>query len=200
MTDLTPCITDALPLLGAYSTDELIFWTEAELWGWMDDAAQRLARSALVCVERTATSTDDGVAQLPARHLATLQADVLGFVLRPASVLELEALDAGWPTAVGWGPWRYTQDGKTITLHPGRTEDGGVFAVNLVAAMSPDTVAPGNPSVPVSSVLRDYFTLSAVAEARAKETKAAMPEVADWLKQVAALYVEVCRNYWGVTR
>lgn len=201
--DLNGAVSDILPLLNASGSSDLVWWTVDELFQWFDEAARRIAREAGVFVARDTTVTTvqgQGTYNLPANQIATIQVDLGGFVLRPANVQEIEALDADWISAVG-SPLRFLQDvpmGEVdLTLHPAPDANAAGVPIGLVMHVWPPTDDAYHPLIPAPTVLREYFTFSALAGARSKETKAAMPEVAQWFGQLVGLYEQTIANYWG---
>jgi hypothetical protein len=196
---------DLYPRLNATSQADAVYWTDAELYQWFDEATQRLARSAGVFVERDTSitvSSAQGSYDLPSDQISTIQADLAGVVLRPRTVEELEALDADWPATTGPpSPSAFVQNVLglgVIALYPAPGTADNEKTLGLVIHTAPATVSASNALLSAPSVLQDYFGFYALAEARAKESKGAMPEVADWLRSgVTALYEQVIEGYWG---
>lgn len=195
---------DLYPRLNATSQADAVYWTDAELYQWFDEATQRLARSAGVFVARDtsiAVSSGQGSYDLPSEQVSTIQADLEGVVLRPRTVQELEALDSDWPAATGPpSPSSYTQNVLglgVLALYPAPGPDDNGNTLGLVIHVAPSTVSASNALLSAPSVLQDYFGFYALAEARARESKGAMPEVADWLRSVTGLYEQAIEGYWG---
>lgn len=196
--DLTAAVDAVMPALNAASPEELVYWTEDELYEWADEAAKRLARFAGGFVERdTATAVVGGTAvyAVPARHVSTIHAGIDGRALRAASVQEIEAGDTTWPETAG-SPVRWIADGEgteKLRLYPKPTAGGALELVFHRYA----NVQKGAAIVLAPGCLREYFTFAVLAEARGKESKMAMPDIAQWARGMAGLYEEVCRQYWG---
>lgn len=195
---------DLYPRLNATSQTDAVYWNDAEIYQWFDEATQRLARSAGVFVARDTSISvvnSQGAYDLPSDQISTIQADLAGVVLRPRTVEELEALDADWPAAIGPpSPSAFVQNVLgvgVVALYPapGAADSGNTLA--LVIHVAPATVSASNTLLSAPSVLQDYFGFYALAEARAKESRGAMPEVADWLRSVTALYEQAIEGYWG---
>lgn len=190
------------PSLNARSAADAVWWTEAELYDWIDEAAKRLARKLGVFVRRdTSLSTvaTQGAYTLPARHIATLQADVAGFVLKARNVHEIEALDASWPTASD-APKAYLQDTQglvKLTLYPKPNVANAGRAIGLVIEEYPATISASAGTLAAPPVIEDYFAFYALAEARAKESNASMDEVADWFRQLVTMYEGAIAGLWG---
>lgn len=195
-------INNLWPPLNAASEVDAVFWTESELREWFNEAGRRLAGMAGVFVSRdTSLSSSVGVSSygLPSAHQATIQADLAGAVLRPRTVHEVEALDATWPTTAG-EPAAFLEDVegvKKITLYPLPNLAADALAINLLIRSIPSEVTVASGYLAVSPALAEYFTFQILAEARAKEGRAQMPEISAWLHGIANDYVEVCRNYLG---
>ncbi len=200
--NLATVLAEVYPQLGASGASDLVFWSQDELYRWLDEATERLARRVALFAEYN-TSLTAGLANgsygLPAGHVATLQCDLGGKVLRARTVHELEALDASWPTAVG-PPVAFAQDSQglqLLLLYP--APDGGSAGqtIGLLRRYVPSTVNLGNALAAVPTVLWEYFAFYAIAEARAAETKAAMPETASWFRGVLGMLEDTMRQYWG---
>ncbi len=144
-----------------------------------------------------------GVYALPTRHLSTIHASIAGRCLDATNAQELEARDASWPDttapAVQPYPKRYCHDTdgmEQIRVYPKpNTGGGGVLA--LVMHQYPATVSEANSVVETPAPLREYFTFAALAEARNKESKGAMPEVGAWFQQMADLMLMAAKDYYG---
>jgi hypothetical protein len=198
-------LQDLYPALNAAGPSDLIFWTQAELYEFIDEAAQRLARTCGVFVERDTsitTETNTGTYALPADQVATVQCDLGGFVLRPRTVRELEALDALWPATVG-EPAAFVQDlmglGE-IVLYPAPDSDYAELAVGLVLRVAPATITLTNAMLGAPTCVREYFTFRALAAARGKQSKAEMPDVAAWMGKLADTLEGVMTEYWGAAQ
>ena len=59
------------------------------------------------------------------------------------------------------------------------------------------TVQQGSSVLPIASPIGDYFGYAMLAEARRKESDAAMPEMADHFKQRVDLYEQILTQYFG---
>ncbi|HLG99828.1 MAG TPA: hypothetical protein VKX49_26195 [Bryobacteraceae bacterium] len=203
--DCSQALLDVIPQLNAASGLDLVFWTSTELYQWFDEAGQRLARTAGVFVSRDTsltTSFSQGTYNLPASQVATIQADLNGTVLSPRTVEELEYLDASWPTTQGQ-PVSFVQNVQglgLIAVYPAPDANNSGLTIGLVLHAYPPTIASGTPIVAAPQCIREYFTLSAIAEARAKETKMQMQEVAGWLRQLTGWMEQVIEGYWGEAR
>lgn len=199
MIDVSALITAMLPALQAEAVNKLTFWTETELYQWASEALRRLARSAGVFVERDTSVTvgaGGSTYTLPERHLGVLRISRAGVELEPSTIHELESLSDSWETDAGI-PDRWAGDGAgldTIRIYPQWTAGG---ALDNVLFRMPADVTSGAPTVTTPAVVGDYITWRVLAEARRKESDAAMPEMADHFDQLAGLFEDVSRGYYG---
>ena len=191
-----------LPALGCYRMADLTHWTEEELYEYADEAVKRLARGVGMFTERDATTTVVGgtaTYPTPTRHLSTIHASLGGANLQPAKVRELEALDATWQDTSGT-PDRYVPDfqgTEQVRLYK-KPAAGGTLVFLLY--QYPAEVAQGSPTLTAPSPLEDYLTWAILAQARAKEGDAAMPEVAEHAAQRVKQFDQLCAAQWGVAR
>jgi hypothetical protein len=187
-----------LPALGVYRVADLTHWTEAELYRYADEAVKRLARNLGLFAERDAVTVAGGTAlyATPTRHLDTIHASLGGANLRPAKVRELEALDATWQGTAG-AVEKYTHDFQgTEHIRLYRTPSaGGTLA--LVFRQYPADVSQASPMLAAPSVFEDYLTWAILAQARGKESDAAMPEEAKHAAERQAQFEELIRQHWG---
>lgn len=187
--------------LGASAAADLVFWTAQDLYDWLNEALKQLARRCGLFVERdTSISLVASTASytLPARHLSTLHVAVDGSGLRPATVAEVEALDADWLNTEDT-PARYLQDVAglaSIRIYPTPDDTG---TLQLVMHRYPADLAGGG-TLPLPDMLSDLLVDIVIGEARGVEGDGAMPEVAEVCREEAKLYEAVCARYWGVAQ
>jgi len=200
--DVGQVIDDLLPSLGGSTYADLVFWEEEELYQLADEATKRMARAAGVFTVRdVSTVVAQGTATypVPARHLSTVQVSVnqgAGFIpLREATVAELEALDAAWRSTPG-SIERYVHDVGTETVRLYHVPAAGGSLAMICHEWRPE-ITPANRILAAPAVLADYIALAVLAEARRKESEAAMPEIAAHLDERLALMETVMREYWG---
>ncbi len=188
--------------LNARGPADAIFWTEDELYKWIDEAVQRFARKhgSFVVYDSTVTAaTGTANYPLPASHVRTYQADLAGKILRARNVQEMQALDSRWTTATPAEPKAFLEDtqGLTqITLAPPPSVAFNAAAVGLTMAQLPATVSKATAILAAPPVLREYFTFYALAEARLKESNASMDEVGKWLLSVVDLIDQAAAVLW----
>lgn len=195
-------VGDLWPPLNATGPADAIFWTEAELYQWIDEAVKRFARKHLAFVvydTSLATATGTADYNLPASHIATYQADVAGKVLRARNVAEMEALNSQWPAAAAAEPKAFLEDTKgliRLTLAPPPDLAHNALTIGLTMAQLPAAIAQATAILAAPSCLREYFTFYALAEARAKESNASMDEVAQWFRGIVDLIDQAAAGIW----
>jgi hypothetical protein len=196
---------DLYSALNAAGPGDLVFWTQAELYLYIDEAAQRLARTCGVWVERdttTITEAGEGVYALPPAQVSTVQADLNGLVLQPRTVAELEALDASWPLTEG-PPVAFVQNLQglaQIVLYPAPDDNNGGLSVGLILREFPIAPTASNPFLAAPTCVREYFTFRALEAARGKQSKAEMPDVAAWIGKTAGMLEQVMTELWGTAQ
>ena len=202
MIDFSTVINDLYPALGASGSADLVWWTVDELYQWIDESIRRLARQTgcfVTYYTGMATVASVGSYTLPTFHVLTIQCDLAGRVLAPATIAEIEALDAGWDTATG-KPLRFLQDTHgldRLTLHPAPSAPYAGLSIGMIIHVLPSAISASSPQLNAPLVLQDYAVYAALAEARGKESRAAMPEVANWCRGLADLLEQVAASYWG---
>lgn len=199
--DVAEVLRSLLPSLGASDYLDLVFWDQAQLYAYADEALERLARRTGLFVVRDSINITQGQAvyELPAGHVSTIRASLSGLPLREASIEELEALDRAWRVRTGT-PRRITEgDGglHRARLYPKPVSDGSLA---VVFHRRPAAVQPESSQVEAPPVVADYIALSVLAEAFRRDGEASKPEVSAHLDQRLALMEEVFRAYWGTAQ
>jgi len=209
--DVAEVVAELGPALNAQSLAALTVATEAELYEWADEHAQRLARKIGCFVERSGSLTiaaGSSTVNKPARHLSTLHFsrdhDGAGDLrpLEATSTAELEALDLDWETRVadedaGEFPKRFTEDQQpagVVRVHPAPESE---TTAAIVYHQYPAAIAAGSPAIQAPRILGDYLFWAMLGEARRRESDEAMPEVAAFSEQMVELYEQVFERYWG---
>jgi hypothetical protein len=199
--DFQLILAELYPKLNATDATDLVYWTDAELYQWADEAAKRLARKFGVFVERDASTTivlGTAIYNLPARHISTIHASIAGAALYPNNVQELEALDSDWVRTAGATDSFLNDNEGTATIRVYPTPDATITgSLALIFHRFPVTIAAGTFELVVPLALQEYFTWLMLAEARRKESDASMPEVADHFAARVDLMESVIRSYWG---
>jgi hypothetical protein len=197
--DLANVIGDILPALGAASLADLDWCTAAELYNYADEANKRLGHRVGAWVER-ATQTLNALqtaANAPTGHVDTIHASFQGAALRAATAQELASFDATWNQTQASAPTRFSMDAGapgTIVPYPLTTVQG---TMAVIYHRFQPTIAQGASVAPIASPIQDYFGYSMLAEARRKESDAAMPEMADHFDERVALYEQILKHYFG---
>lgn len=77
--DFRDILAELYPHLNASGSGDLVYWTEAELYEWADEAAKRLARKfgGFVVRDGTALVASQAIYNQPARHISTIHASIL---------------------------------------------------------------------------------------------------------------------------
>lgn len=190
------------PPLNASGPQDAVFWTQGQMIEWFNEAGRRLSGCGGVFVVRDTSLTSvlsTGSYTLPDKHQATLQADLAGKVLKPRTVQEVEALDATWPSTAGV-PDAFLLDvegAKTITLYAKPNSANASKAIGLVMRTLPDEVTAAAGFLAAPPFLAEFFTFSILAEARSTETRAQMPEIAQWLKGLSDMMISAIQGYLG---
>jgi hypothetical protein len=196
-------VSDLWAPLNARSAADAIFWNEAQMYAWIDEAKTRLARKHDLFVDydqSVTTASGVGDYALPAAHLKTIQADLNGKVLRARNVQEMEALDSRWNTATPDEPKAFLEDTQglvQLTLTPAPSVSFESLPVGLAMSKLPPTIAASSGILAAPPVIQEYFTYSALAEARSIETNASMDEIADWLRGIVGLIDQVAEGLWN---
>lgn len=189
--------------LNARGPADAIFWTEAQLYAWVDEAVKRFARKhAAFVVYDTTITTQAAVADysLPSDHVCTFQADLNGKYLRARNVQEMDSLDSKWTTAAAGVPQAFLEDRKGLTqlaLYPPPNVANESLAVGLTMAKQPATITQANGILAAPPVVREYLTFYALAEARAAETNASMDEIAAWYRSLVDQLDQVAEHLWS---
>ena len=209
--NLSLALSDVWPALNASGPADAPAWVAGDppdashvLFQYMNDAAIRLARKTGAFVVRDETLVSvAGTASydFPSYHLFTLQMDLAGRTLRPRTVRELEARDSDWPdtnSTVDDPPSAFVQDTQgfdKITLYGIPFADGDTIGL-VMGRMSPEVSATAA-VIAIPPVIRDYFTYSAIARARAKESVSSMDEIVPFLESVLEMIEETATGLWG---
>lgn len=206
--DAYNCINDVWFRLGFLKPADLAVagrWTgPAELYQFADDAVKKLAYEVgAFTVHDASIATVSGTAlySLPATHVFTIMAWIVYAgsspqMLRMTSVGQLFALDASWVATTG-NPMRASLDAAidgTLTLYP---QPVAIGTVNQILQEIPAAVVAGASSIPLSPVMQDYFSYAMLAGARAKESDAAMADMAAHFGERMGLYEKVADHLWG---
>lgn len=200
--DLTATSTVFLSRIGAVSWEDVTDWiTEAEVFGYFDEAAVRLAELGLFVSRETQTlASGTSAYPMPADWLDSIHVSVNGQQCRPTSAAELLALDSLWPQTAcepSELPERYSMDAGplgTITLYP---QPVAVAELETIDHVIPAAISTAQTTAPIMSVVSDYFLYFALQRARGKESPYAMPEIAAAAASRVQLYEQILASYFG---
>lgn len=207
--DLQNSVNDIWYRLGFLSLVELnagAGWTNpTDLFQWLDECAEKLAYEVGLFVETDASIpvvSGTAVYGLPDSHVFTLLAALLDgsgnySLLRMTSVRDLWALDGNWQITQGT-PNRASLDANavgSITLYPDPTSSWRLFQVLQEV---PNTIEAGSPTINLPTPLQDMFSYYVLGQARAQESEQADIAVAAHHMQRFQMYLDVCRQYFGV--
>lgn len=199
---------EVIPWLHSNNAANLVWWTEAQLYQWLDHMAHKLSREALLFVEANTNVTITAgtmVYAAPERHIATLyvaagSTDGDGpHGLNPANIEELEALSYTWPTDEGDRPERFVHDIglDMITFHPGLLAGRPDYNVTMVIARHLEEITASNFEVDAPEVLRPLFALHALAEAMGHDGEGRMIESERAIRPLLGLLNETVRGYFS---
>jgi hypothetical protein len=206
MSDVNTLITGLLPDLHTPSIADLTWWTKAELIEWADEAVKRAARSWALFIARDAnqvTGVGQGSAAHLARYLVTLHVSIGNRSLRASSSAEMAALDLNYLVTQGDPEEHWFEDKSTsqATRWQPVSQVGG-RTIRFLYTEFPAELDTGelNTTIPGPLCFGDYIQNAMRAEADAKESDAAMPEVAKHDRELMALYESLFDYYWGTNQ
>lgn len=199
--DAQGVIDRLLPSLGVYKTADLTHWTEAELFEWADEATKRFAcKVGSFVVRDTSNAIADDTPQyaLPARHVATVHVSLGTAALTVTNREELEALDETWTATEDDNPdkW-FVEDEENLRVYPEPTALS-TGSLGLITYQYPVEITSAAATVTAPKPLEGYLGWVILAEARRKESDAAMPEVSRVLDSLIQLFEGAAKTYWGV--
>ncbi len=197
--DLAALLGSWLPVLHVQSVSDLEpgwTWTEAEIWGQVDEALVQLHRAARLSVVSLPLTTSGATVALPDRLVSVLHVAVAGATLRPATVSEVEALaGGGWRSQTGTPKrWVHEHDGDNVVrLWPAPTATVSVLVLAVVAL---DEVTGA--AIEIPGWLGDAAIHGAFSQLMKREGDAAMPETAARCAVHAELYRQAAAGLYGV--
>ena len=198
--DLSNVLVEVAPLLNAASTDDadFLFWTQAELLMFADNAIQAVARKAVLFIatpDPIAFTAGQASAPLPSGAIAVVAASFDDVPLREANVAELEALDDAWDVRQGT-PSRWLEDLGlgSIRLYPAPPVAG---ALSLTLQSFPPAVNVAQTFVEAPAPFAGFVLEAILAGARGRQSDAMMPEVSEHAGQRVAMYEQLFVGYYG---
>lgn len=190
-------LTAAYHALCAASAADLMYWTEAELLGHMDESFKAVARRAGCFVNVNETAMADGVATipLPARWVGPIQTLANYQVLSPSSEYLMRALSETYLTDSDDQPERcaFSDDGCRLHPVPNAAVTGSVIQIYMEY---PEASAAGQ-----TKSMTDFWTVlgffAMIAEARGQRSKMAAPDIGKFTANTLEIFHSVVRDYWG---
>lgn len=199
--DLLDCL---YPRLHATEAASLVWWTEADLRTWGNEALQQLGRQALLFVRRdtgTLTVQSQREYTLPTRHLSTIHVTYNDEPLQPTDRSDIDALNAGADAAAcatGESPTRWYED--TLGVHAAI----GLFPtpydaeiVAIIFSQAPELLVSTASTVPIPRCMAAFVEDWILGEAWQNDSDFAMPELAAHFRQKREMYLQLFRAYWG---
>ena len=209
----TQIIAPLYPQLHGTDATDIVFWTEAELWRYVADAAKRLVQRYGIRIVRDVTSVtlSSGVASYltPPRHMSTLHVALNNLALRPTSTTELERKDSQYQTraATAASPVSWWYEDRNLLNHiglypvPGPLDDGlkleVIFHQYFCGPDLADEVIGSPQYIDTQLWTGDYMAISAMAEAYKREGDFQMPESAQAYGALLGLYEQLAQSYWN---
>ncbi len=201
-------ISDLLAPLHSDSTANLVWWTDAELSRFFDEALKSHARRHGVFVKRSVTAIalvqGTAIYDAPTRHIDTLHVALAGVALIASSTSELELLDDAFKTTQGTPQYWYSdREGQNkIGFYPVPDAlSAGLLPEIIYHSYEPELdEAHANTAVNVPAPIGDMLEAMVLSAAYSKEGDAALPECSENLKQLIALYDQIVVNLWGVAQ
>jgi hypothetical protein len=198
-------ISNLLGPLHSDSAANLVWWTDAELTRFFDEAVKSHARKAGVFIVRDITSITlaqgQAVYDAPARHISTLYVALDGVPLIPSSSSELELLDDAYKTTQGTPQYWYAdkEGANKIGFYPVPNLAAAGKHPELIINQFPAVLdeAHSTTTIPVPACTGDYLEAVVLGEAYDKESDARMPETANGMKQLAAFIEEIDLKLYG---
>lgn len=183
----------------------LVFWMDAELTRFFDEALKSHARRHGVFVKRDTSSITlvqgTAVYSAPARMVDAMHVSLDGVDLIASSTSELELLDDAFKTTQGTPAYYHTD-------REGQSKIGFYPVPNAAAATkNPEVIYHGYEveldeahivtAINVPAPIGDYLEACVLKAAYGKEGDCAIPETAQNLGELVKLYDSVILSLWG---
>lgn len=184
--------------LAAESVAMLTFWSEAELYDYMNEYAQEKARECALLVERRSAASAT-VVSLHARAASLLMVSYGNYELSVRSQQEMDAMRRDWKTVAD-------PDGRVLRFIP--DSDGprsvrlwpvppGTQQVWMVERLTPPDATPAAPQIDLPAAAGDAMELAALGAARAREGKGQAVDIAEACDEVRAILDLALEDYYG---
>ena len=193
--------TDVFPALNAADAAGLDFWTEAQLYEFLDAAVKRLTRlRCLVLHDGTTVTVSAGTTEgnYPSLHIATMYVAAGDLWLEPTNQQEMDAYDNDWRTTKGnaLSHWLSYPGLEKLTTYPDLYSGTAVLRL-IYQSYFADVSKTANYTVSIPTVIRDWLFLQVIADARDAETEGKAREIASTVRGVADQIGSIIRGYWG---
>ncbi len=202
--DINDLLSNLLGPLHSDSFANLVWWSEGELTRFFDETVKRLGYRAGVFAARNTNGVTlvAGTATyaLPARTIDVLHVSLSGAPLIASSTSELEMLDDTFQSTEGTPSYWYAdRSGLKIGFYPVPNTAAGGLSPELIIHQLPEELDEAHvvDEVPVPAPVGDYLEMAVLMRAYAKESDAALPEVAANLQQMIALVEQAMRGLYG---
>jgi hypothetical protein len=194
ITDWAQVSSRVISLLNATGDGDLVWWTTAEIYGFLDEASRKFGQTGAVTqIDPIPASAQENSYLLPAKTLSVVSVFSDAKALRATAVRFLEAMSISWRDEPG-PPQRFALDSggtRSFVLHPKPMQAG---TLEVIYHTWPDVYA-GPYRAP--SVFGLYLQYSALAQARGKEGEAQSLDIADAARARADVLEQFCRKLWG---
>lgn len=199
--DLLDCL---YPRLHAASAADLVWWTEADLRGWANEALQLLSREALLFVRRdtgTLTVASQRAYPLPRRHIATMHVAYDDKPLNPTDRVLLDALNYAADAAVcasEVSPTRWYEDTlgvhSSIGIYP---SPSAAVTLAIIFVQQAELLISTTSTMPIPACMASFIEDYVLGEAWNHDSDFSMPELAEHFQSKRDLYLGLYRQYWG---
>lgn len=197
----TSVLDNLLPDLHADSYANLTFWSQAQLIGFMDQAAKQLSRACMMFTERdTSKTTIPGTATyaLPARHNATVHVSLNATPLRPSTTIELEARDPLWQTTQGTPDHWYEDDVNVSTIGLAPVPNAAASLPMVCSVYPPDLdTAQVNTLLQAPAPVAIYLSFFVLGKCYGMEGESEEPDLGQHCMAQVAMFEQLWMHYYG---
>lgn len=186
--------------LNAADLASLIFWTEAELYQYAEEALHDIGGRFLLIAEfddSSALIAEQALYPLPFHHIATIFASANGQALKSSTVKEMEALDGNWEDAMSGPVTRWVADFLGLQFIRVYPPPDGAGTLELIFQSHPPNLTPSAPVIGIPAPIGDYLAVKAMEKARARQSDAQMLDASQSFGTLGAVYERAMEAYWG---
>ena len=197
--DTSQVLDNLLPDLHADSYANLTYWTESELYRFLDQGAKQLANAAMMFVERDASqSTQPGVSgyPLPARYVATVHVSYGDRPLRPATIIEMEARDPAFLSTEG-APDHWFQDDLALGIIGLAPVPDQAAALPMLSSVTPPDLDLGSTLLQAPAPVAIYLGYFVLAKCYGLEGESEQSDLAQHCAAKVQLLEQVFAKYYG---